>query len=148
MFFAIITELAVRSYLCRVPHARVWSDYYRFPINIVLVSAAYLLENAILVLSRVGHLHPILKPHRGAFAAFPKQNDKCPTGHGHAWNCLSHTFVLLCCRRESNNLFDSPIKFKSSCRSWENMLNFKHFTVLPNWLEMHQKLAHPRCENL
>ena len=22
------------------------------------------------------------------------------------------------------------------------------FTVLPNWLEMHQKLAHPRCEDL
>ena len=22
------------------------------------------------------------------------------------------------------------------------------FTLLPNWLEMHLKLAHPRCENL
>ena len=26
----------------------------------------------------VGHLCPIFKPHRGAFAAFPKQNDKYP----------------------------------------------------------------------
>ena len=63
--------------MCKVPHARVWSDYYRFPINMVF--AAYLLKNAIFVLSRVGHLHPIIKPHRGAFVAFPKQNDKCPT---------------------------------------------------------------------
>ena len=29
--------------------------------------AANLLENAILVLPRVGHLHPIFKPHRGFF---------------------------------------------------------------------------------
>ena len=44
----------------------------------------------------MGHLHPIFKPHRGAFAALPKQNDKYPTnaqgggggggGNGHAWN--------------------------------------------------------------
>ena len=28
---------------------------------------------------RVGNLHDIFEPHRGAFAAFPKQNDKCRT---------------------------------------------------------------------
>ena len=44
-------------------------DYYRFPI--IMVFAAYLLENAILVLSQ-----------GGAFAAIPKQNDKCTTN---AW---------------------------------------------------------------
>ena len=44
-----------------------------------MVYAAYLLENTILELSRVGHSHPIFKPHRGVFAAFPKQNGKCPT---------------------------------------------------------------------
>ena len=39
------------------------------------------------------HLHPTFKPHRGAFAAFPKQNDKCPSnarGDGHAGNWLTH----------------------------------------------------------
>ena len=56
-----------------------------------MVFAAYLLENTILVLSRGGafplskkivHLAPPLgscmnvQPHCGAFAAFPKQNDK------------------------------------------------------------------------
>ena len=49
---------------------------------------AYLLENAILVLSQAGAFAPYLKahrgffcmntrPHRGAFAAFRRQNDKC-----------------------------------------------------------------------
>ena len=54
-----------------------------------MLFAAYLLENTILVLFRVEHLHPIFKPQRGAFAAFPKQNDKCSTdarGGGRAWN--------------------------------------------------------------
>ena len=44
--------------------------------------------------SEVGHLHPIFRPHHGAFAAFPKQNDKCQTnarrgggkGHGQTWD--------------------------------------------------------------
>ena len=50
----------------------------------------------------VGNLHYIFKPHRGAFAAFPKQNDKCPGGRdGHAWNWLSHN--------EKKKLF--PLKF-------------------------------------
>ena len=31
---------------------------------------------------RVGNLHYIFEPHRGAFAAFPKQNDKCPGERG------------------------------------------------------------------
>ena len=63
-------------------------DYYRFPINMVF--AAYLLENAILVLSQGGAFAPYFKvppwgfcmnarPHSGAFAAIPKQNDKCTT---------------------------------------------------------------------
>ena len=43
-------------------------------------------SRASLVLSQVGHLHPIFKPHRGAFVAFPKQNDKCPKGNRHTWN--------------------------------------------------------------
>ena len=69
MFFAIISELVARSDLHKVPHALVWSDYYRFPINMVF--AAYLLETAILVLSRVGHLHPIFKPRRGVLVWTP-----------------------------------------------------------------------------
>ena len=37
------------------------------------------------------------QPQRGAFAAFPKQNDKCPGGEEHAWNWLSHylSFVVI-----------------------------------------------------
>ena len=31
---------------------------------------------------RVGHLHLTFKPHHGAFAAFPEQNDKWPGGGG------------------------------------------------------------------
>ena len=55
---------------------------------ISVVFAAYLLENAIWLLPMVGHLHPVFKPQgfcmnaqplHGAFTAFPKQNDKCPT---------------------------------------------------------------------
>ena len=45
-----------------------------------MVFSAYLLENTIFnwCCPRVGNLHYIFEPHRGAFAAFPKQNDKCP----------------------------------------------------------------------
>ena len=60
-----------------------------------MVFGAYLLKNAILVLSGVGHLHPVLsptigfcmnaQPHRGAFAAFPKKMTNA-RGDGHAWN--------------------------------------------------------------
>ena len=54
--------------------------------------AAYLAENAILVLSWVGQLLynyctiivPYFKPHRGAFAAFPKQKGQMPGGGGGA----------------------------------------------------------------
>ena len=45
-----------------------------------MVFAAYLLENAILVLSPGGAFAPYFKPHRGAFATFPKKNDKWPGG--------------------------------------------------------------------
>ena len=68
-----------------------------------MVFAAYLLENAILVLSRGVAFSPHfeapprgfcmnVRPHCGQFAAFPKQNDRCSTnawegGRGvHAWN--------------------------------------------------------------
>ena len=55
--------------------------------------AAYLLEIQFWCCPRVGKLYLIFKPHRGAFPASPKQNDKYPTnaggwggGDGHAWN--------------------------------------------------------------
>ena len=62
-----------------------------------MVFAAYLLKNAILVLSRVGHLHPIIKPHRGAFAAFPKQNDKCPTNARRGMCTLRIDWAIFLC---------------------------------------------------
>ena len=76
-----------------------------------MVFVAYLLKNAILVLSWVGHLHPIIKPHRGAFVAFPKQNDKCPTNTRRGMCTLGIDWaILLCpalvCRRESNKFAD------------------------------------------
>ena len=71
-----------------------------------MVFAAYLLKNAILVLSRVGHLHPIIKPHRGAFVAFPKQNDKCPTCARLELTEPYFCALLLCGRRESNKFAD------------------------------------------
>ena len=79
--------------LRKVPHA-FWSNYYRFSIRMVF--AAYLLEMHIWCCPGVGHLYPIFKPHREAFAAFPKGQipDKCPErgggglGSGHAWNLV------------------------------------------------------------
>ena len=79
--------------LRKVPHA-FWSNYYRFSIRMVF--AAYLLEMHIWCCPGVGHLYPIYKPYREAFAAFPKGQipDKCPeTGggglrNGHAWNLV------------------------------------------------------------
>ena len=44
-----------------------------------MVFAAYLLEMHIWCCPGVGHLYPIFKPHREAFAVFPNQNDKYPT---------------------------------------------------------------------
>ena len=36
-----------------------------------------------------------VQPHHGAFAAFPKQNDKCPTkAEGGGWACLELTEPL------------------------------------------------------
>ena len=71
-----------------------------------MVFAAYLLENTILVLSRGGTFAPYFQappwgfcmkalPHRGAFAAFPKQNDKCPTNAQGGWARLELTEPLL-----------------------------------------------------
>ena len=62
-----------------------------------MVFAAYLLENAILVLSRGGAFSPYFeapprgfcmnaRPHCGEFEAFPKQNDNCSTN---AWGELT-----------------------------------------------------------
>ena len=48
---------------------------------------------------RVRHLYPIFKPHCGAFAAFPKQDDKYSTnawgGGGGEWACLELTEPLI-----------------------------------------------------
>ena len=54
--------------------------------------------------------------------------DKCPKGDVHAWNWLSHTFVPCFCAVVASQT-NSPIKFGSSCRSWENTLNFKHMVT-------------------
>ena len=65
---------------------------------------AYVMENVILFFFPGGAFSHILKPprgvfvltaqpHRGAFAAFPKKNDKYPInarGDGHVFNWLSH----------------------------------------------------------
>ena len=60
--------------------------------------AAYLLENAILVLPQRGAFAHFFKTHSGALAAFPTKNnkisEKCPGGggggeEGHAWYWLS-----------------------------------------------------------
>ena len=105
MFFAIITELAAKSDLRRVPHALVWSDYYRFPINMVF--AVYLLETATLVLSGWAICTLFIIPtvefwyERPAppwgICSFSKTKwqmpDKYPKGDVHAWNWLSHTSV-------------------------------------------------------
>ena len=69
-----------------------------FPINVAF--AAYVMENVILFFFPGGAFSHILKPprgvlvltaqpHRGAFAAFPKKNDKYPInarGDGHVFN--------------------------------------------------------------
>ena len=54
--------------------------------------------------------------------------DNCPKGDVHAWNWLSHTFVPCFCAVVASQT-NSPIKFGSSCRSWENTLNFKHMVT-------------------
>ena len=54
--------------------------------------------------------------------------DKSPKGDVHAWNWLSHISVPCFCAVVASQT-NSPIKFGSSCRSWENTLNFKHSMV-------------------
>ena len=47
---------------------------------------------------KMGHLYPIFNPHCGAFAAFPKQDDKYSTnarGGGEEWACLELTEPLI-----------------------------------------------------
>ena len=86
--------------------------------------AAYLQENAILLLSQGGAFEPFFKPHPGvqfawtarrhrrAFAAFSKQNDKYPTnarGNRHTWNWLSHNLDIMSLRiylQEKLSTFD------------------------------------------
>ena len=82
-----------------------WSDYSKFPINTAF--AAYLLESAILVLSRA--LPPFVRPLRevflwitwpycGAFTAFPKKWQlPAGLGDGHAWSWLSHFLKIYGC---------------------------------------------------
>ena len=53
---------------------------------------------------------------------------KSPKGDVHAWNWLSHISVPCFCAVVASQT-NSPIKFGSSCRSWENTLNFKHSMV-------------------
>ena len=61
--------------------------------------AAYLLEIQFWCCPGVGKLYPIFKPHRGAFAASPKLNDKYPAnaraGVGRVWACLELTEPLI-----------------------------------------------------
>ena len=52
--------------------------------------------------------------------------DKCPKGDVHAWNWLSHTSVPCFCALVANQT-NPPIKFGSSCRSWENTLNQAYY---------------------
>ena len=63
--------------------------------------AAYLLEIQLWCCPGVGKLYLIFKPHRGAFAPSPKQNDKYPTnargrGGGGWWACLELTEPVFC----------------------------------------------------
>ena len=55
--------------------------------------AAYLLEIQFWCCPGVGKLYLIFKPHRGAFAPSPKQNDKYPTN---ARKCLELTEPVFC----------------------------------------------------
>ena len=95
-----------------------WSDYYRFPINTAF--AAYLLESAILVLSRA--LPPFVRPLRevflwtirpycGAYTAFPEKMTTAlgAGGDGHAWSWLSHYLKINSC--ELVNLMISGLAF-------------------------------------
>ena len=79
-FFAVIITSSQERFAEGA--SRVWSDCYRFLINMAF--AVYLLENAILVLSRDGAFAHFWKPHRGffvwtakphlgAFSAFPEK---------------------------------------------------------------------------
>ena len=53
---------------------------------------------------------------------------KSPKGDVHAWNWLSHISVPCFCAVVASQT-NSPIKYGSSCKSWENTLNFKHSMV-------------------
>ena len=69
--------------------------------------AAYLQENAILVLSRGGAFAQIFlkpqrgvfvwnpRPHRGTFSAVPKKKKANARGEGYAWNGLSHKLLKI-----------------------------------------------------
>ena len=61
----------VRSGLRRMLHAQVWSDYYRFPINLHWYLQFIYWKMEFWCCPGVGHLHPILKPHRGVFVCTP-----------------------------------------------------------------------------
>ena len=86
--------------------------------------AAYLLEIQFWCCPAVGNLYPIFKPHRGAFAAFPKQNDKYLTnaregggggGYGHARASILPGKLSSLCNIQYRN--------KTARKSFENIGN-------------------------
>ena len=60
-----------------------------------MVFAAYLLKNAILVLSRVGHLHPIIKVARYSFSgSIPPKFERKLSRHKQRFGKIDTTVVL------------------------------------------------------
>ena len=68
--------------------ARVYSDYYRFPINLHWYLQFIYWKMKFWCCPGVGHLYPILRPHRGmnalrhcgAFEAFPEKRQMLGRG--------------------------------------------------------------------
>ena len=75
IFFALIIMICVRCFTHKFDQIILYINYYRFSINLVFAANIYW-KMKFWCCPGVGHLHPIFKPHRGAFAAFPKHNDK------------------------------------------------------------------------
>ena len=75
---------------------RVWSDNYRFPINLHWYLQFIYWKMKFWCFPGFGVLDPILKPHGGAFFLQLFQNKMTNTrqmpggGDGHPWNWLSH----------------------------------------------------------
>ena len=115
-----------------------------------MVFAAYLLEIQFWCCPGVGHLNPISKPHRGAFAAFAKQSDKYPTNAwgrgGNGIDCTINKeynftrkvvyFVWYIISKQS-----SP-KLVWKYRATRNFLKIYFLTLLHNANEMHNEIQH------